>query len=171
MISKGPRLISSQRILKTLEKGLKTSKTVMSGRRLGMILRKNQVHLTKRRQRWFHVLKKLRLCKYYVLADVEFTMIYCARPASAKDFYIGRFPVTQTLWKAIMGTNPSYFQGDDLPVEQISWEDERTEAAPTQFFGSSHQINVPVNLKRASFHEKWFGERVKKEIVLTGPQI
>ncbi len=37
------------------------------------------------------------------------------------DFYIGKFSVTQALWKAVMnGENPSRFQGDDRPVEQVS---------------------------------------------------
>jgi formylglycine-generating enzyme required for sulfatase activity len=39
------------------------------------------------------------------------------------NFLIARYPVTQKLWKAVMGENPSYFQGDNLPVEQVSWED------------------------------------------------
>ncbi|HQO09812.1 MAG TPA: formylglycine-generating enzyme family protein [Clostridiales bacterium] len=39
------------------------------------------------------------------------------------DFYIGKTEVTQAQWKAVMGTNPSYFKGDDLPVEQVSWYD------------------------------------------------
>ena len=38
------------------------------------------------------------------------------------DYYIGETVVTQALWKAVMGYNPSYFKGDDLPVERISWE-------------------------------------------------
>lgn len=40
-----------------------------------------------------------------------------------KDYYIGETTVTQALWKLIMDNNPSYFKGDDLPVEQVSWED------------------------------------------------
>lgn len=40
-----------------------------------------------------------------------------------KDFHIGSTEVTQELWKAVMGTNPSYFQGNNLPVEQVSWND------------------------------------------------
>ena len=43
-----------------------------------------------------------------------------------KDYYIGETPVTQKLWEAIMGDNPSYFKGDDLPVECISWNDCQT---------------------------------------------
>ncbi|MEI6139778.1 MAG: SUMF1/EgtB/PvdO family nonheme iron enzyme [Mariniphaga sp.] len=39
------------------------------------------------------------------------------------NFSIGKTEVTQTLWKAIMGNNPSYFKGDSLPVEQVSWDD------------------------------------------------
>lgn len=38
-----------------------------------------------------------------------------------RPFYIQETEVTQKQWKALMGTNPSYFHGDDLPVERISW--------------------------------------------------
>ena len=39
------------------------------------------------------------------------------------DLRIGKTEVTQALWQAVMGSNPSYFKGDlDRPVEQVSWE-------------------------------------------------
>ena len=38
------------------------------------------------------------------------------------DYSIGKYEVTQSLWQAVMGTNPSYFKGDNLPVEQVSWD-------------------------------------------------
>ena len=41
------------------------------------------------------------------------------------DYYMGQTEVTQALWKAVMGSdnNPSYFSGDSLPVEQVSYND------------------------------------------------
>ena len=40
-----------------------------------------------------------------------------------RDYYIGKYEVTQAQWKAVMGAdnNPSSFRGDDLPVESVSW--------------------------------------------------
>ena len=37
------------------------------------------------------------------------------------SFSIGKYPITQKLWKAIMENNPSKFEGDSLPVENVSW--------------------------------------------------
>ena len=42
------------------------------------------------------------------------------------SYYIGETEVTQALWKAVMGSNPSYFKGDNLPVETVSWNDCQT---------------------------------------------
>ena len=39
------------------------------------------------------------------------------------DYYIGKYEVTQALWKAVMGKNPSNFKGDNLPVETVTWND------------------------------------------------
>ncbi len=39
------------------------------------------------------------------------------------DFYMGKFAVTQAEWRSVTGTNPSSFQGENLPVEQVSWDD------------------------------------------------
>ena len=40
-----------------------------------------------------------------------------------KSFYMGRYEVTQKEWREVMGNNPSHFTGDNLPVEQVSWND------------------------------------------------
>jgi len=44
---------------------------------------------------------------------------------SVGGFYMGETPVTQELWQAVMGNNPSYFKnaGPQAPVEQVSWND------------------------------------------------
>ena len=39
------------------------------------------------------------------------------------DYYIGKYEVTQAEWEAVMGSNPSYYKGDNRPVEKVSWDD------------------------------------------------
>ena len=39
------------------------------------------------------------------------------------SYYIGKTEVTQELWQAVMGSNPSNFSGTNLPVERVSWND------------------------------------------------
>ncbi len=39
------------------------------------------------------------------------------------DYYIGETEVTQELWEAVMGSNPSDFKGSQNPVEKVSWHD------------------------------------------------
>ncbi len=50
-----------------------------------------------------------------------------AHEVTLSDFSIGQTEVTQELWQAVMGNNPSYISGDpQLPVEHVSWEDCKT---------------------------------------------
>ena len=46
-----------------------------------------------------------------------------AHQVTLSDYYIGRYEVTQKEWQAVMGDNPSKFYGDNLPVENVSWND------------------------------------------------
>ena len=39
------------------------------------------------------------------------------------NYYISETEVTQALWKRVMGGNPSHIKGDNLPVEQVTWEE------------------------------------------------
>lgn len=43
-----------------------------------------------------------------------------------KDFQIGKYEVTQAQWQAVMNTNPSEIKGDNLPVENVSWNEVQT---------------------------------------------
>jgi formylglycine-generating enzyme required for sulfatase activity len=40
---------------------------------------------------------------------------------TVKSFYMSKYEVTQKEWREVMGTDPSKFKGDNLPVEQVSW--------------------------------------------------
>ena len=82
----------------------------------------------------------------YTVGGISFTMVYVeggtftmgATPEQADDYetdeqpahrvtlspyYICSTEVTQELWLEVMGGNPSYFVGVNLPVEQVSWND------------------------------------------------
>jgi formylglycine-generating enzyme required for sulfatase activity len=39
------------------------------------------------------------------------------------DFFLSQSPITQAQWQAVMGNNPSTWQQDNLPVENVSWHD------------------------------------------------
>lgn len=43
------------------------------------------------------------------------------RVTITQGFWLGKYPVTQAQWEAVMGSNPSRFKGSDLPVESVSW--------------------------------------------------
>ncbi|GHT20298.1 hypothetical protein AGMMS4957_06770 [Bacteroidia bacterium] len=49
-----------------------------------------------------------------------------AHEVTLSSYAIGKYEVTQKLWQDVMGSNPSLFKGDDLPVECVSWKDVQT---------------------------------------------
>ena len=49
-----------------------------------------------------------------------------AHQVTLSSYYIGETEVTQALWEAVMGSNPSYFKGANRPVEKVSWDDCQT---------------------------------------------
>ena len=40
-----------------------------------------------------------------------------------QGFWLADTTVTQALWEAVMGDNPSHFKGENRPVENVSWDD------------------------------------------------
>jgi formylglycine-generating enzyme required for sulfatase activity len=48
---------------------------------------------------------------------------YIGKTIAVSGFYIGRCEVTQQEWREVMGSNPSKFKGDTLPVETVCWYD------------------------------------------------
>ena len=52
---------------------------------------------------------------------------YPAHQVTLSDYYLSKYEVTQEMWLAVMGYNPSHFKGDlKRPVEMVSWEDCQT---------------------------------------------
>ena len=49
-----------------------------------------------------------------------------AHQVTLSTYSIGETEVTQTLWEAVMGSNPSFRKGSNRPVEQVSWDDCQT---------------------------------------------
>lgn len=76
------------------------------------------------------------------------------------DFYIGTFEITQAQWEAVMGTNPSGFAGEDLPVESVSWYDALAFCEELSEI-SGYQVSLPTEAQwehacRAGSDTKWF---------------
>lgn len=64
-----------------------------------------------------------QVVKTYKVKDVSFDVILVRGNDDIQDFYIGKFEVTQELWRTVMGDNPSKRKGSKLPVESLSWND------------------------------------------------
>ncbi|MDR1921074.1 MAG: formylglycine-generating enzyme family protein [Candidatus Adiutrix sp.] len=45
------------------------------------------------------------------------------RVTISRPFCLGKYEVTQAQWEAVMGNNPSEFEGRNNPVENVSWDD------------------------------------------------
>lgn len=48
---------------------------------------------------------------------------YPVHQVTLSSYYLGQTEVTQALWSAVMGSNPSHFRGQNLPVEMVTWHD------------------------------------------------
>ena len=56
---------------------------------------------------------------------------------SLSPFLVAKYEVTQAQWKKIMGKNPSFFRGDDHPVDNINWTE-------TQRFVKASGLMLPT---------------------------
>jgi formylglycine-generating enzyme required for sulfatase activity len=64
--------------------------------------------------------------------------------AFSEGFYMGKYEVTQAQWKNVMGTNPSEFKGNNLPVETVSWLD------ATEFVRKLNEVNHEYTYRLSS---------------------
>ena len=64
-----------------------------------------------------------------------------------KPFYLGKYEVTQAQWQAAMGTNGSFYQGTNLPVEQVSWNDCQNFVAKLKEKISGYEFRLPTEVE------------------------
>jgi formylglycine-generating enzyme required for sulfatase activity len=62
----------------------------------------------------------------------------------SQPFSIATTEVTQAQWKAVIGTSPSKFQGDDLPVERVSWNDAQMFIRKLNTMEATAQYRLPT---------------------------
>ncbi len=62
----------------------------------------------------------------------------------SRGFWLFDTACTQALWQAVMGDNPSRFQGPDRPVEQVSWEDCQTFLIKINGLVSGLDLSLPT---------------------------
>ena len=71
-----------------------------------------------------------------------------------KPFYIGKYEITQGQWNRVMGSNPSYFQGDKVednadlhPVESVSWQDVQVFIEKLNALDKKHSYRLPTEFE------------------------
>lgn len=86
---------------------------------------------------------------------------YYGENITIDDFYISKHEVTQKEWVAVMGSNPSAFQGEQLPVEMVSWYDaieycnQRSIQEGLEPYYTIDKNKQDVNNKSEYDHIKW----------------
>jgi len=89
------------------------------------------------------------------------TSNYYGKSVTLPNFYIGKYEVTQKEWVEVMGSNPSQFKGDNLPVEMVSWYDaveycnKRSIKEGLQPYYDINKIKIDHNNKSEYDNIKW----------------
>ncbi len=94
-----------------------------------------------------------------------------AHEVQVGDFYIAETEVTQELWEAVMGYNPSHFKGPQLPVESIRYRDIDLFLMKMEFYTGQH-FRLPAEAEwefaarggLKSHHTKYSGSNDFEEV-------
>ena len=84
------------------------------------------------------------------------------RDVTVQSFYMSQYEVTQAQYKAVMGTSPSSFNADDLPVDSITW-DNAVEFCKKLSAGTGRDYRLPTEAQwefaaRAGTTGPWAGD-------------
>jgi formylglycine-generating enzyme required for sulfatase activity len=89
---------------------------------------------------------------------------------TVSSFFMGKYPLTQAQYQAITGTNPSWFKGDNRPVEVVSWHNAvRFCKRLSQKTGKTYRLASEAEWEYACRAEKttpfYFGESIITDLV------
>jgi formylglycine-generating enzyme required for sulfatase activity/uncharacterized caspase-like protein len=85
-------------------------------------------------------------------------------------FFMGKYPVTQAQYEAVMGKDPSRFMGENRPIERVSWHDaiafcqELSKRSDRQF-GLPSEAQWEYACRAGTETKSYFGEKISAEQV------
>jgi hypothetical protein len=88
----------------------------------------------------------------------------------SQGFWIADVPVTQALWEAVMGNNPSNFPNPDCPVENINWDDAQAFISRMNEMKPELKLCLPLEAqweyacRTGSTSPFFFGDQITSEI-------
>jgi formylglycine-generating enzyme required for sulfatase activity len=90
----------------------------------------------------------------------------------SRPFELGLTQVTQALWRAVTGSSPARFKGEDRPVEQVSYDDLQVFLARLLDLGLTG-FRLPTEAEwvwaaRCGAPTRWAGADRAKSVALTG---
>ncbi|MCW3116262.1 MAG: hypothetical protein JWM28_344 [Chitinophagaceae bacterium] len=93
-----------------------------------------------------------------------------------KEFYIGKFEVTQEQWQKVMNNNPSFFKNDssaNKPVENITWNDAHAFIKKLNAIDKKYRYRLPTEFEweyaaRAGAQDDISWENIRASAVLSG---
>jgi formylglycine-generating enzyme required for sulfatase activity len=95
---------------------------------------------------------------------------YPQHQVTLKSFCMGKYPVTQAQWQALMGDNPSRFKGEKRPVENVSWDDakvfcDRLSQHTGQTFRLPSEAEWEYACRAGTTTPFYFGETITPDLV------
>ena len=93
-----------------------------------------------------------------------------------QPFYMGKYPITQAQWIAIMGNNPSSSKGDNRPVERVSWDDavkfcEKLSNLTNQTYRLPSEAEWEYACRAGTTTKYYFGETISDKLANYGKNV